>query len=1538
MKTLRLLTVFLVLFHSTLFSQIGKDGNVLITNTQVVNEYTALSQDANPGDMTLTVLNSGLNTNGNFSGPLAAGDLIMIIQMQGASIQGNINDITWGQILNYNNCGLFEFKEVAAVPNGTHVDLTCPVQNTYSQSGHVQVIRVPRYNTLTVDGGTITALNWDGTRGGVVAIEVNGLTTLINGGEIDVTGQGFRGGLLDNSSSYAALGFASSSQNDGGEKGESIAGFGTDYSPLGGRYGRGAPANGGGGGNAHNAGGGGGANAGSELPWNGLGNPNLSTIGWASAWDLESPGFSGNLSSGGGRGGYTFSMGNQNALMLGPSQGAWGGDARRNTGGVGGRPLDYTTGRLFLGGGGGAGDGNNGAGTNGASGGGMVYLISYNDVVGNGQIVASGQTAPVTPPAGNDAPGGGGGGGTIVINASGTISSTLSLIANGGDGGDQFILTTEAEGPGGGGGGGYIAYSGGTPVTNVTGGGNGTTNSLGVTEFTPNGATMGGAGMISFPVIVDYTMDVFAQNDTVCIGNSTTLTANAENPAYNNTIQWFDAPYGGNLLATGSSYTTPGLFVTTTYYLKVCPSLSVDSVTVIVENNPVFAVVTDSTSCFNGTDGSAQTNSFGSYLYAWSNGQTGLIATGLSAGNYSVIASTASGCTTTQNFTIAQPNPMAINFSGTPALCFNDPSGTLTAAASGGTGSYAYNWVSPAAFGPTITNVPNGNYTVNVYDANGCFATANGSVTSPLPLIPSVVSLNNVNCNGGADGNVQVGITGGTAPYAIDWLTLTNDSTFMDNLSAGNYVAEITDDHNCTASVVATISEPGPFTADLVIIQNETCSDGNGLAVTSTSGGIGTLTFTWTPNVSTTNVAMNLSAGPIQVIVQDENGCIVNDAETIVNFATGTVNLASLSPVTCENGANGSATVSMTGGTAPFNYNWSCTCPNSDTANGLTAGNYSVTVTDYYGCVDSMAVVIDELPALVVSTTTVNEPLCYGNSDGSAEVQANGGTGPYFFSWNTMPAQFNALATNLGAGNYAVIVTDANNCQDTLVITVNQPTQLNVDATVLSNIICFGDSAGVAEATVNGGTQPYTYAWDNGTTNDTISNLPSGHYYVNVTDLNGCTQMDTIEILEYQNVTAELIADPVFCPGDLVTFYVLTNGMNNLYDYNWFVNGNLQSTQNTYTIPVYATAEISFELVHADNCPTLADSVTVSPIQLDQAILDATGTQDTICLGTGGLVQALITDWAYITAVTWPSLNITGTGPHLVKPMDNNTYYVVTVENMCHQMIQDSVKLNVFMPPMANMYAFDTEGCDEVNATFGFDYEAYDYTLTDANWNLFFDHYNGLAPVVHFEYSADLLAQLELTFSNGCTFHYSDTIRIDVFPSPEANFYWNPDPALQNELTEFVDISHGNPIAWEWYTENQFFSTEERPTWVYNEQGNFVVTQIITNEFGCTDTSTQVVEVIGDFLVFVPNAFTPDGNDKNNVFKPVFQNVKSDNYEFLIFNRWGEKIFEAHNLDAEWDGNYGGDLVPDDVYVWVIRVTDNRDLKHEYTGHVALLK
>ncbi|MCU0334284.1 MAG: T9SS type A sorting domain-containing protein [Chitinophagaceae bacterium] len=482
-----------------LWAQPGKDGARTVTaaNT-VLNTYTTLSANAAVGATTLTVASNALN-GGAFSGNLANGDLIMIIQMQGATINST-NTASYGNVDNYGSSGRYEFACVSGVAGSNSITVAAPLVNGYSAAGRTQVIRVPRFTTLTVNNNTSIVPNaWNGSTGGVVVIETTGNVALTgNNSIINANSAGFRGGsYADNAGLFpGTTDFVTSDASRGAAKGEGIAGAAADYDGLGGRYGRGAPANGGGGGNRHNAGGGGGSNGNNGVAYTGLGNP---APGFNAAWDLEGGGFATSASSGGGRGGYTYGANNANATTQGPGNTAWGGDNRLNVGGFGGRPLDQLSGgRLFLGGGGGAGDGNNGTGSSGANGGGMVFLIVGGNVTGNGAINANGATAANTTGGHNDAPGGGGGGGTIVLyqrSAAGTIAANIDLNANGGAGGNQLITNDESEGPGGGGGGGYVAVrSTSSPVISVAGGANGTSTSTAVTEFTPNGATRGATG------------------------------------------------------------------------------------------------------------------------------------------------------------------------------------------------------------------------------------------------------------------------------------------------------------------------------------------------------------------------------------------------------------------------------------------------------------------------------------------------------------------------------------------------------------------------------------------------------------------------------------------------------------------------------------------------------------------------------------------------------------------------------------------------------------------------------------------------------------------------------------------------------------------------------------------------------------------------------------------------------------------------------------------------------------------------------------
>lgn len=596
------LALLLAAMAPVALAQRGKHGARVVTaaNT-LVNEYTPLTANAAAGQRVISVGDSRLNANGRFDDVLQPGDLILIYQAQGALINGTLagtigapDDATWGDVTDYRQVGKHEFAQVASVPNATSVALDAPLAQAYLTGGtqHAFVVRVPRWTSLTVNAGAVlTADDWNGSVGGALAIEVLGTTTIAAGGRIDASGRGFRGGTLvgDNLSSFGISIHASTEPVAGAAKGEGIAGAAAEYDPYGGRYGRGAPANGGGGGNAHNAGGGGGANvAAGGAAWRGLGLPDLSVPAWVAAWNLDDPliaTLTAANSGGGGRGGYSASLQNRDALAIAPGDAAWGGDARaRTAAGLGGRPLDTTGGRVFLGGGGGAGDQNNSFGGIGGDGGGLVYLLSYGPVSGEGRIVANGAaganaqgTPAVNGYSGADGAGGGGGGGTIIVQSTGVIADTLELIADGGAGGNQVMVAgpfffgaiNEAQGPGGGGGGGYIARSNGTPVRSVQGGANGTTNSAALVEFVPNGALRGAPGDDGGHVAA-WTLS--APGVTIVAGTPATLVATLSQDAPAGlAICWYDALVAGNSLATGATFVTPPLFVATTFYVGTCP-------------------------------------------------------------------------------------------------------------------------------------------------------------------------------------------------------------------------------------------------------------------------------------------------------------------------------------------------------------------------------------------------------------------------------------------------------------------------------------------------------------------------------------------------------------------------------------------------------------------------------------------------------------------------------------------------------------------------------------------------------------------------------------------------------------------------------------------------------------------------------------------------------------------------------------------------------------------------------------------------------
>lgn len=534
----------MLLQTSLVFSQPGKDGSLIVSNLgHIVNKCCPLTSNIVAGSNTLLIANSAMVS-------LCAGDLVMVYQAQGAIINTQ-NNGQYGDIINYNSAGLFEFMYVQNT-NGNTITTQSTFTNSYQTAGKVQLIKVPQYTSLTINSGaSIVAKTWKDTVisggsyriGGLVVIHAS---SIINNGSISANGNGFRGGalVLDSAINTGATWMRSNGSTDGAEKGEGIAGYQNDYDLIGGRNCMGAPANAGGGGNNHNAGGGGGANGFNGNTWTGEGvmivNGNNPLAAWALSSAYMNNANSLTNSSGGGRGGYSWGDANANALIDPPGSFAWAGDSRREVGGFGGRPLTNINPetRIYFGGGGGAPHQNNNTSSPGSNGGGIVYLIANNAISGNGNIQASGINAGNSTGCSCDAAPGAGAGGSIVLKTP-SVALTLSIFANGGNGGNQFALNfpghpiNESEGPGGGGGGGFVALPVNAPLPQVNGGQNGTSLSGAVTEMISNGATQGGTGQISTVTsnFITYTpsatpnsvISINSTNSIICYGNSAIL-------------------------------------------------------------------------------------------------------------------------------------------------------------------------------------------------------------------------------------------------------------------------------------------------------------------------------------------------------------------------------------------------------------------------------------------------------------------------------------------------------------------------------------------------------------------------------------------------------------------------------------------------------------------------------------------------------------------------------------------------------------------------------------------------------------------------------------------------------------------------------------------------------------------------------------------------------------------------------------------------------------------------------------------------------
>jgi gliding motility-associated-like protein len=503
------------------------------------------------------------------------------------------------------------------------------------------------------------------------------------------------------------------------------------------------------------------------------------------------------------------------------------------------------------------------------------------------------------------------------------------------------------------------------------------------------------------------------------------------------------------------------------------------------------------------------------FNYSWSpNVSSGTTASNLCAGVYNITVTDATGCSTVVTVLVNDVPSATLFMSGTDAGCNTSCDGTATVTTFGGAAPFAYLWSDPAAqTGPMATGLCAGLYTVTVTDAAGCIAVNQTTLSEPDPIGLSLLIIDNGTCGGNCDGSITVIPSGGTIPFNYLWDDPASQTTATaTGLCAGTYSVQVTDANGCVDNVSGTVNNPVGFTATATVI-DATCNGVcDGSATVATVGGIAPFSYLWDdPSAQTGITATGLCAGSYTVTVTDAQGCIFIVPVTINEPAAIVVTFSNIVGLLCDGVCIGEATADVVGGTAPYSYQWSDPAnQTTQTATGLCASVYTVTVTDANGCTSTGTVTISGPNGLTSSITATTQPSCNGDCNGTATVTASGGTAPYSYQWNDPSNQTTPTATGLCAGSISVVVTDANGCVSTSTVVIAQPAVLNATTTA-NDVTCFGACDATASVFVIGGTAPFTYQWNDPANQTTVIaiGLCAGTYTVIVTDANGCVASDT---------------------------------------------------------------------------------------------------------------------------------------------------------------------------------------------------------------------------------------------------------------------------------------------------------------------------------------------------------------------------------------------------------------------------------------------
>lgn len=571
--------------------------------------------------------------------------------------------------------------------------------------------------------------------------------------------------------------------------------------------------------------------------------------------------------------------------------------------------------------------------------------------------------------------------------------------------------------------------------------------------------------------------------------------------------------------------------------------------------------------CSNGL-GSVQIDISGGttpYTFCWNTGSVSQNLFNLSEGAYSCYVSDSVGCYFTVNANVQneQGSLNIENFVVTDEICGNG-TGSINLIISGGLNPITYSW-SSGNNTEDLNLLNSGIYAVSVEDSQGCLVSGSTQVSNQAGnLNVEIQSMSNEVC-GAANGAINISLTGGVLPYTYSWSngSITED---ISNLSAAVYSCTISDNSGCSVSIgnILINNSAGLMSISNPIISNENCGNSNGAIDISVNGGVNPLTYLWS-NAAVTQDISGLTSDYYQVTVSDAGNCTVT-GNYFVGESSGTLAYSNIQIVdeVCGNN-NGSINLAISGGSAPYLFSWS---NGSSTQNisSLSSGDYTLTTTDNTGCsIQTNVLTINDNSGNFALVSISESDASCGSNNGSINVSLSGGALPISYIWNNGSLTQNI--SSLPSGIYSCTATDNLGCELNY-STVIQNDAGNLTASGATTMALCGASNGAVDITITGGTTPYTYTWNNGTTNEDLINLSSGNYTVFVEDATGCYLNQTYNVASSGavEVSAVNIADEN-CGNTQGGIEIIVSGGTQPYQYEWSTNTSVSCCD--YTLELY---------------------------------------------------------------------------------------------------------------------------------------------------------------------------------------------------------------------------------------------------------------------------------------------------------------------------------------------------------------------------------